>query len=141
MSNLFELAKQIAAVAHDGQTDKAGQPYINHPIAVADKVSSDTEKVVALMHDVIEDSATTLDDIRKAGFSEDIIEALDCITKRDNEAYDDYLLRVASNGIAKTVKMADIAHNMDTTRLINITEKDLKRLQKYEYAISVLSAP
>jgi len=129
---------QIAENAHANQIDKAGQPYINHPIAVANKLNGDTEKIVALLHDVVEDSATTLEDIHKAGFGDYIVKALDCITKRKGEAYDDYLLRVKNNDIAKMVKLADLSHNMDMSRLPSVTDKDLERLKKYEYAVSVL---
>ena len=139
LSHLLKLARRIAMTAHVNQTDKAGQPYINHPIAVADKVGGETEKIVALLHDVVEDTAFTLDDIHNAGFGEDVIAALDCITKRDGEPYADYLSRVAGNKIARAVKLADLAHNMDISRLPILTEKDLKRLKKYEYAVAMLT--
>ena len=139
MNNLLKCAMQIAENAHANQIDKAGQPYINHPIAVANKLNGEIEKIVALLHDVVEDSATTLEDIRKAGFDEYVVKALDCITKRKGEAYDDYLLRVKNNDIAKMVKLADLSHNMDMSRLPSLTDKDLERLKKYEYAVSVLS--
>ena len=139
MNNLLKCAMQIAENAHANQIDKAGQPYINHPIAVANKLNGEIEKIVALLHDVVEDSATTLEDIRKAGFDEYVVKALDCITKRKGESYDDYLLRVKNNDIAKMVKLADLSHNMDMSRLPSLTDKDLERLKKYEYAVSVLS--
>jgi len=139
LNNLLKCAMQIAENAHANQIDKAGQPYINHPIAVANKLNGEIEKIVALLHDVVEDSATTLEDIRKAGFDEYVVKALDCITKRKGESYDDYLLRVKNNDIAKMVKLADLSHNMDMSRLPSLTDKDLERLKKYEYAVSVLS--
>ena len=139
MKSLLELAGQIAAKAHAGQTDKGGQPYINHPTAVAGMVSSETEKIVALLHDVVEDSTITLDDIRDAGFNMEVVTALDCLTKRTGEAYEEYLSRVAGNDIARAVKLADLTHNMDTSRLPDLSEQDLKRLKKYKYAVATLS--
>ncbi|MDR3071912.1 MAG: HD domain-containing protein [Clostridiales Family XIII bacterium] len=134
----IELAMQIATKAHEGQFDKGGKPYINHPIAVFEMVEGEDAKMVALLHDVIEDSETTLDDLRAAGFSENIVSAVDCLTKRDEEVYENYLVRVRKNHIARDVKRADLIHNMDTSRLTEVTEDDLKRFQKYSNAVSVL---
>ena len=136
---LLERAKNIAMQAHAGQTDKAGRPYIEHPLAVAEKVHGELAKTVALLHDVIEDSPVTLADIRAAGFGEGVIAALDCITKREGEAYDTYLSRVKGNPTARAVKLADLSHNMDLTRIAHMTEADWQRHRKYQHAAAVLS--
>lgn len=92
MSNL-ERAIAIAVEAHKGQKDKSGAPYILHPLRVMGRVNPDTEKIVAVLHDVIEDTRWTFDDLRKEGFSEDVIQAIDCVTKRDGESYEDFVKR------------------------------------------------
>ena len=136
---LIERARVIAVAAHAGQMDKAGKPYIEHPLAVAEKLRGEREKIVALLHDVVEDSPVTLEDIRQAGFGEEVVAALECITKRAGEAYGEYLARVMSNPIARSVKLADLAHNMDLSRFETMTERDWQRHRKYEHAVAVLT--
>ena len=138
MAELLKRAAQLAYDAHVGQIDKGGHPYIDHPIAVADKLSSEDEKIVALLHDTIEDTYLTLEIIANAGFSEHIICAIDCLTKREGEAYENYIKRIRKNSLARTVKVADIEHNMDLTRLQCITNADRKRFTKYEKALAML---
>jgi (p)ppGpp synthase/HD superfamily hydrolase len=136
---LESIAREIATKAHQGQLDKADQPYITHPEFVASQVTGDEAKAVAWLHDVVEDTSVTFDDLRAAGLSESVIEGVDAITKRDSEDYETYLARVAANPLAKAVKLADLTHNMDTSRLKIITENTRVRLEKYKVAFAKLS--
>lgn len=137
--NLYDKALDIATKAHADQVDKAGVSYIHHPIHVASMVSGEKAKVVALLHDVIEDSSYTLDDLRKNGMDEEIIEAVSILTKPKNKSYDEYLKKVKENQLAREVKLADLQHNSDLTRLSKVCEADLKRVEKYKNAIVFLS--
>ena len=125
-------AYEIAKKAHLGQIDKAGEDYIKHPEKVASFVSSDEEKAVAYLHDVIEDTELTLEDLREYGFSEEVLKAVDVITKKKGQDYQTYLNSAKENKLARVVKLADLRHNSDLTRLINITEKDVERREKYQ---------
>lgn len=136
--NLYETALNIAKKAHKGQVDKAGVDYIKHPIHVASLVTSENAKIVALLHDVIEDSSYTLDDLRRNGMDEEIVEAVSVLTKSKNVSYEDYLKNVKENALAREVKLADLQHNSDLTRLSNVCEADLKRVEKYKKAIIFL---
>ena len=136
---MYEKALKLVKTAHAGQTDKGGIAYINHLLTVAGGVSGETEKTVALLHDIIEDTPTTLDGLRKQGFPDEVIAAVDCLTKRKGEPYEGYISRVKSNPCATRVKLADLRHNMDTGRLSNITDKDSERVKKYEYAVAYLT--
>jgi len=136
VSNLNK-AIEIAAKAHTGQVDKGGNPYILHPLRVMQNFcesESEAVKICAVLHDVVEDTDITLDDLRVEGFSKEIITALDCLTKRDSESYDDFINRVLTNEIACKVKNGDLADNMDLTRIPNPTEKDKERIKKYRKA-------
>lgn len=130
MSTL-EKAIEIASNAHAGQVDKGGKPYILHPIRVMMAQKSAETMIVAVLHDVIEqDTTITINYLIQMEFSNEIIEAINCLTKKD-EDYNQYLERVKQNTLAKQVKLADLADNMDLSRLLTVTEKDLKRQQKY----------
>lgn len=129
--NLIEEAIEIAVKAHKGHRDRYGQPYILHPLRVMMRMNTEDEKVTALLHDVIEDTDTTMDDLRKKGFPENILTGIDCMTKREGEPYDEYIKRAESNPISLKVKIADLEDNMDIRRIKNITEKDTERLNKY----------
>ena len=135
-----EKAYEIAKKAHLGQVDKAGEDYIKHPEKVASFVNSDEEKAVAYLHDVIEDTELTLEDLREYGFSEEVLKAVDVITKKKGQDYQTYLNSVKENKLARVVKLADLRHNSDLTRLINITEKDIERKEKYQKAIDFLNS-
>lgn len=135
-----EKAYEIAKRAHLGQIDKAGEDYIKHPEKVASFVNSDEEKAVAYLHDVIEDTELTLEDLREYGFSEEVLKAVDVITKKKGQDYQTYLNSVKGNKLARVVKLADLRHNSDLTRLINITEKDIERKEKYQKAIDFLNS-
>ncbi|VRG39445.1 guanosine polyphosphate pyrophosphohydrolases/synthetases (COG0317) [Streptococcus pneumoniae] len=133
-------AHEVAKKAHFGQTDRAGIDYIKHPETVASFVATDEEKAVAYLHDVIEDTSLTLLDLKKEGFSKNIIEAVDILTKKKGQDYQSYLNLVKKNELARVVKLADLRHNSDLTRLPLITEKDLERNKKYSSAIRFLRA-
>ena len=127
----------IAAKAHSGQVDKGGNPYILHPLRVLlnfCESESEATKICAILHDVVEDSDITLADLRAEGFSEEIITALDCLTKRKDESYNDFISRILTNEIACKVKNGDLADNMDLTRIPNPTVKDEERIKKYREA-------
>ena len=130
MSTL-EQAIALASEAHKGQKDKNGAPYIQHPLRVMARVQSENEKIVAVLHDIIEDTDYTIENLRENGYSKEVLEAIDCLTKRDGEDYDEYLNRSMSNHIAQKVKIADLEDNMDIRRFEVLTEEDLKRLNKY----------
>ena len=132
-------AHEIAKMAHFGQVDRAGIEYIKHPETVASFVKTDEEKAVAYLHDVIEDTSLTLLDLEMFGFSKNIIEAVDILTKKKGQDYQSYLNLVKTNDLARVVKLADLRHNSDLTRLPKITKKDLERNEKYSSAIKFLS--
>jgi (p)ppGpp synthase/HD superfamily hydrolase len=124
-------AVAIAAEAHQSQTDKAGAPYILHPLRVMQRMDTEAEKIAAILHDVVEDSTWTIEQLRAEGFSEEILAAIDCLTKHEGESYDEFILRASSNPLARKVKLADLEDNLDLRRLGELTEKDLQRIQKY----------
>lgn len=113
----LEKAMQISAKAHENQVDKAGQPYILHPIRVMLRVQSTAERITAVLHDVVEDTEITIDDLAQAGFSTEILEAIDALTKRKGETRLEAAARAASNPIARIVKLADNTENMDLSEL------------------------
>ena len=135
-----EKAYEIAKKAHLGQVDKAGEDYIKHPEKVASFVKTDEEKAVAYLHDVIEDTELTLEDLHEYEFSKEVIEAVDIITKKKGEDYQSYLNSVKKNKLARAVKLADLRHNLDLTRLTKVTEKDIERKEKYQKAIDFLNS-
>lgn len=134
MSNL-QRAIEIATKAHAGQVDKAGKDYIEHPLRVMAMGITESEKIVGILHDVLEDTPITIEFLAKEGFSQEILDALLCVTKiSNNEDYDHFITRVLTNPLAIKVKINDLIDNMDLTRLNKVTDKDLKRLQKYQRA-------
>lgn len=136
---LAERAAAIAYQAHAGQVDKAGLEYITHPQRVASRVSTDTERAVAWLHDVVEDTGVTLDDLR-VHFDSDIVSAVDALTHRPHEPRVDYYSRVAVNPLARTVKLADIADNTDPVRLADLDAATRARLtEKYAKALRCLT--
>lgn len=129
--NFIEKAILIAVQKHAGQVDKAGKPYVLHPLRVMMKMRTEEEMIAAVLHDVIEDTDCTTGELRSEGFSESVIKAIDCLSKKENEDYADFIARVKQSPIALKVKIADIEDNMDVKRLAELTEKDVKRLNKY----------
>ena len=138
MSTL-ERAIEIAVAAHDGQLDKAGMEYIGHPMRVMAAGSSVDEKIVGVLHDVVEDSAWTFEQLAAEGFAPHIIEAVRCLTKLEGESYDKFIARVKCNALATAVKLNDLTDNMDIRRLPYLSDKDVKRLKKYLKAYKQLS--
>jgi GTP diphosphokinase / guanosine-3',5'-bis(diphosphate) 3'-diphosphatase len=130
----------LAEQAHQGQVDKAGKPYIEHPLRVMGSMHSEMERIVGVLHDAVEDSDLTLEQLVEAGFGAQIIAAIDAITKRKGEAYETYLDRVIANPIALRVKIADMLDNMNMARIAEPTPKDWQRLKKYREILPRLQA-
>ena len=131
MSTL-DKAIEIATEAHKGQLDKSGKDYIGHPLRVMGMGKTEEEKIVGVLHDVIEDTDWTFEALAEEGFSKEIINALRCVTKiSENENYDDFIERVKKNPLAVAVKINDLSDNMDIRRLPYLSDKDVKRLKKY----------
>ena len=137
--SMVDLALSIATQAHEGQLDKAGVDYIEHPIYVASQVDTEEEKAVALLHDVIEDSPVSAEELLQAGLPETVVTAVQVLTKEKEQDYQTYLETVKKNPLARVVKLADLKHNSNLSRLSSITEKDRERLKKYKKAIDFLS--
>ena len=133
-----ELALQIAQKAHAGQVDKAGKDYILHPVTVASYMDTDIEKTIAYLHDVLEDTDVTVDALRKI-FPNEIVDTLITLTHRKDESYFEYIQRVSKSKLAKKVKVADLLHNLDITRIKEPTKQDYERLEKYKKAILYLT--
>jgi len=141
VNNLLEVAIKIAVQAHSGQLDKAGQPYVLHPLRVMLLLSDEKDRIVGVLHDVIEDTDITYEYLKANGFEgeTEILEALESVTKKGGETYDEFIDRVSLNYIGKRVKLADLQDNMDLSRIPKPTTKDFKRLKKYEEAKAKLS--
>src|SRR5215813_11108424 len=135
----LESAILIAAQAHLGQRDKAGAPYILHPLRLMMRMESEAAMIAAVLHDVVEDSDWTLEQLRGEGFSEEVLQAVDCLTRRDGETYDEFVARAQASPIARQVKIADLEDNMNVKRIGEITSKDLARLEKYHRAWRALT--
>jgi (p)ppGpp synthase/HD superfamily hydrolase len=138
MKPTLEDSVRLAVEAHHGQRDKNGQPYILHPLRVMFRLETDPERIVGVLHDVIEDTEYTPDDLRKLGYSEEILRALDGVTRRKDESYEDFVLRSKANPISRRVKLADLEDNMDIRRMIGVTPNDMERLARYRKAWSAL---
>ena len=138
---MLERAIEIAVEAHEGQIDKGGSPYILHPLRVMMSVDGELEKIVAVLHDVIEDSNWTFEALLAEGFSVEVIEGLKSVTKESpDEDYDSFIQRAIRNPIGRKVKIADIRDNLDVTRISDITDKNVIRINKYKKALKLLSA-
>ena len=136
----LERAIQIAVEAHAGAKDRGGKAYILHPISVMMRCETDEEKIVAILHDVVEDTDWTFEALREEGFSETIIEALKTVTKHsDDEDYDEFIQRSLNNEIGRKVKIADLRENLDVTRIGELTDKDIERINKYKRALKTLT--
>ena len=130
----------LAAQAHRGQKDKVGAPYILHPLRVMLRLKTEEEMMVAVLHDVVEDSAYTLADLERAGFPPHVMEAVDCLTRREGETYEAFIERLKPNPLARRVKLADLEDNLDIRRLPQLGEKDFERLQRYRRAWASLTS-
>ncbi len=127
----LEKAMFIAVKAHQGQKDKAGEPYILHSLRVMLRMTSEAEMIAAVLHDIVEDTYWTTADLRKEGFAEEILEVVDCLTRRKKESYEEFIERVERTPVARKIKLADLEDNMDMRRISEPTEKDWQRLKKY----------
>jgi len=136
----LERAIEIAAVTHAGQTDKGGAPYILHPLRVMLRVAPGAQQIVAVLHDVVEDSdgKVSFDDLAREGFSQEVIDGVRAVTKIEGESYEDFISRAALNPVGKAVKLADLAENSDLSRIEVPTQKDLERVEKYRRAMEYL---
>ena len=138
MANLEE-AIEIAAQAHRGQRDRAGAPYILHPLRMMFAVQTDAERMAAVLHDVVEDTDWTLDALRERGFPEQVVAAVDHLTRREGESYEAFVRRAAQDPVARRVKVADLEDNMDVRRIGTVSADDVERLTKYHRAWRLLT--
>ena len=138
MTQTLERAIAIAAAAHAGQLDKGGAPYILHPLKVMLRMTTLEERIVAVLHDVVEDCDISLDDLRKEGFSEEVLTAIQSVTKVPGESYEDFVERAAQNPIGRVVKLADLEENSDLSRIASPSWEDLERIEKYRRVIGRL---
>lgn len=136
----LERAIAIAAQAHAGQVDKAGAPYILHPLRVMLRLGGLEERIVGVLHDLIEDTPWTLEGLRAEGFSDAVLTGIQAVTRAPNETYEAFVLRAKLDPLGRPVKLADLADNLDVSRLANPTAKDFERLERYRQAQSVLEA-
>lgn len=136
---LTRTAMAIACAAHQGQVDKSGYPYIHHPLHVAEEMTDELSCAAALLHDVVEDTPWTLTQLKGAGVPDPVLEALALLTHDEATPYLDYVRRLRSNPIARAVKLADLRHNSDRSRLEQVTDRDLSRLRRYEEAAALLT--
>lgn len=132
--NLIEKSLEIALRAYAGQKDKAGRTYILHPLRLMNQMGSEEEMAVALLHDAIEDSDMTAEELLNQGIPKSVVDAVRCLTRRTGETYDDFITRVSQNALALKIKMADIEDNMNILRLNRLTENDLRRMARYHGA-------
>ena len=135
---LTKKAMKLCFEAHKDQVDKSGLPYVFHPFHLAEQMTDELTAVTALLHDVVEDSDYTLADLGEMGFPATVLDALAMLTHDDGSAYLEYVARLKTNPIARAVKLADLRHNSDLTRLDHVDEKALVRVEKYRKAIDLL---
>lgn len=132
------IAMKLAYEKHHGQVDKSGLPYIHHVLHVAEQMDTEKTCIVALLHDIVEDTDTTFEELEDLQFGKDIIDALILLTHDKEEYYFNYVIRLSKNEIAKKVKIADLKHNSDITRITELSQKDINRVEKYKKAIEIL---
>lgn len=135
---MTKKALKLCFEVHKNQTDKSGMPYVFHPFHLAEQMQDEESTVVALLHDVIEDSDHTVDDMRRMGFSETVLSAIALMTHDPDVPYMDYVAKIKEDPIARAVKLADLKHNSDASRLDLVTPRDEARLEKYKKAIALL---
>ena len=138
-TDMTKKALRLCFDAHKDQKDKSDLPYVFHPVHLAEQMTDEATTIVALLHDVIEDTDVTLADLQAEGFSREILDAVALLTHDKSVNYTDYVLKIKENPVAKAVKLADLTHNSDTTRLEVVDEAALKRRQKYLDAIQLLT--
>lgn len=135
---LTKKAMEICYRAHAGQLDKGGMPYVFHPIHVAEQMEDEYSTCAALLHDTVEDGGIELSELYEADFPEEVVRTVDILTRREDEPYMEYIQRLKENSLAVKVKLADLNHNSDMSRLNIITKWDIERKEKYEKAIAIL---
>ncbi|HEX8720186.1 MAG TPA: HD domain-containing protein [Pyrinomonadaceae bacterium] len=135
----LEDAVSIAALAHRGQKDKAGAHYLLHPLRLMLRMNSEAAMMAAVLHDVVEDTAWTIEQLREQGFPGEVLEAVECLTRRGGESYEEFIGRVQKNQVAREVKVADLEDNMNIQRIGQISAKDLERLERYHRAWCALT--
>lgn len=133
-----KAAMKLCFEAHRYQTDRSGLPYVFHPFHLAEQMQDELTVTAALLHDVLEDTDTTAEELSAAGISDEAIRIVELLTHRENEDYFDYVRRVAQDPAAKAVKLADLRHNSDLSRLSSVTQSDIQRCEKYACAIEIL---
>ena len=138
-TNLTKKALKLCFEAHKEQVDKTGLPYVFHPFHLAEQMTDEISTVCALLHDVVEDSSYTFEDLSDMGFPQEVIDVLKFLTHDDSVPYLDYVKEIKKNPIATKVKLADLAHNSDLTRLDKIDERALERAEKYKKAMAILT--
>lgn len=138
---MTKIALKLCFEAHKNQIDKSGMPYVFHPFHLAEQMTDEKTTVVALLHDVIEDTEYTLNDLKDKGFTDDVLSAIALMTHADGVPYMEYVALIKTNPIAKTVKLADLRHNSDMSRLDIVTACDRERAEKYKKAIELLEDP
>jgi (p)ppGpp synthase/HD superfamily hydrolase len=136
--SLLDQAIALAVQVHAGQKDRYGEPYILHPLRVMLRMSTDIERIAAVLHDVVEDSPLSLDDLRTRGFPAEVVEIVDRLTKRGGEPYESLIARAASHPAARRIKLADLEDNMDVRRMRGVTAADALRLERYRAAWETL---
>lgn len=139
-TKMTKVALKLCFDAHRDQVDKSGMPYVFHPFHLAEQMKDEATTIVALLHDVIEDTDYTLEDLARLGFGEDVLEAIALMTHAPEVPYMEYVANIKTNPIARAVKLADLRHNSDSTRLDVMTEYDLRREEKYKKAILFLES-
>jgi (p)ppGpp synthase/HD superfamily hydrolase len=127
----LEDAIALAVEAHRGQKEKVGQPYILHVLRVMFRLDTEQEQMAGALHDLVEDTSYTLDDLRRLGYPESVVTAVDCLTRREDETYEEFVERAGAHPIARRVKLADLEDNMDIRRLPEVAERDRERLNRY----------
>ena len=135
----LEQAISIASLAHAGQLDKGGEPYILHPLRVMMKLKDEKQRIVAVLHDVIDDTDLTIQDLSDQGLDYELVKIILTLTRRKDETYDEYLNRICYDRFAMEIKLADLEDNMDMSRIKNPTKKDFQRLAKYRIAKDILT--
>jgi (p)ppGpp synthase/HD superfamily hydrolase len=137
-TSLTKKALRLCFEAHKDQLDKSGLPYVFHPFHLAEQMETEAEICTALLHDIVEDTDYTFDDLGKMGFPPEVMEALQLLTRTEDVDYMTYVGQLKDNAIARKVKLADLHHNSDLARLEKVTDRDLKRLEKYKRAEQIL---
>jgi (p)ppGpp synthase/HD superfamily hydrolase len=136
----LEDAISLAVEKHRGQVDKSGQPYILHPMHVMCGMKTEHEMMAAILHDVVEDTDVSLQNLEEWGYPVEVVAAVDCLSRREGESYEDFVARTKSNALAVQVKLGDLRDNMDIRRIKDFSEDDLNRLKRYQWAWHELTA-